>query len=78
MNYPISVFLDTNVFDGCKYHLDDNSILIMLGKLVEKDKVNLYISNIVLREAEKHIKDATENSYKILKTAERESCFKFG
>ncbi|MFT9495045.1 PIN domain-containing protein [Anaerosolibacter sp.] len=72
LNYPISVFLDTNIFDSCKYHLDDNSILKVLQKFAKNDKVRLYISNIVLREAEKHIKDATDSAYKVLKSAEKE------
>jgi len=72
LNYPLSVFVDTNIFDSCKYNLGDNSVLNVLQKFVKNDKVNLYISNIVLREAEKHIKDATDNSYRVLKTAEKD------
>lgn len=72
MNYPISVFIDTNIFDSCKYHLGNNSVLQILGKLVEDNKVNLYISNIVLKEAEKHIRNAIENTYRVLKATEKD------
>ncbi|MBU3202745.1 PIN domain-containing protein [Clostridium algidicarnis] len=72
MNYPISVFLDTNIFDGCKYHFDDDSVLRILESFQKNGKVRIYISNIVLKEAEKHIEDAIDNIYKVLKSKEKE------
>lgn len=56
LKYPLSVFLDTNIFIGCRYDLHEEGLLIKLKNLVDHNKVRLYISNIVLREAERHIK----------------------
>lgn len=64
--YPIAVFIDANVFDECKYHLDGTSPLNILRKFADSKKVNLYTSNIVLGEARKHIKDNVISSYELL------------
>ncbi|WP_270659093.1 PIN domain-containing protein [Paraclostridium bifermentans] len=56
LKYPLSVFLDTNIFIGCRYDLHEDSVLIKLKNLVDHNKVIVYISNVVLRETEKHIK----------------------
>lgn len=56
IKYPLSVFLDTNVFIGSRYDLNEESLLSKLKKLVNNKKVIIYTSNIVLRETERHIK----------------------
>lgn len=56
LNYPLSVFLDTNIYISCRYDLSQKGVLFLLKNLVEQDKVKLYISNIVVKEIEKHIK----------------------
>ena len=60
-NYPINVTIDTNVFDATKYNLGDNSNLRLLVKYVQERKINLVLSDIVIREVKKHIKDQIEN-----------------
>lgn len=65
--YPMSVFIDTNIFDECKYHLEDTSVLKILRKFADDKKICLYTSNIVLGEVEKHIKDNVSSTYDVLK-----------
>ena len=55
LSYPISVFLDTNIFVGAKYDFSPNGVLNTLLKQIKEGKINLYISNIVHSEVEKHI-----------------------
>lgn len=71
-NYPLSVFLDTNIFIECRYDLNENGILLNLKKLVNRNKVKIYISNIVVRETEKHIKSDISNAINELKKARKE------
>ncbi len=33
LDYPLSVFVDTNIFLACKYDLDDESVLKLLGEI---------------------------------------------
>lgn len=66
LNYPIAVFIDTNIFDECKYHLEGTSPLNILRKFAANEKVNLYTSNIVLGEARKHIIDNVISAYDLL------------
>lgn len=53
--YPINVTLDTNIFDAAKYDFEENSTLQLLAKYVRSGKVKVVLSNIVVKEAEKHI-----------------------
>ena len=73
LNYPLSVFIDTNIFVGCKYDLSDESVLKILEKFSKNQKVNLHISNVVLREIEKHIKDDIDNVFNSFKSAKKEA-----
>lgn len=72
LKYPLSVFLDTNIFIGCRYDLKENSLLLRLKNLVNRNKVRLYISNIVVRETERHIKLDISNAINELKKARKE------
>jgi predicted nucleic acid-binding protein len=71
-NYPLSVFLDTNIYIGCKYDLGADSVLQLLKKLIDTQKVKLYISNIVIREVEKHIREDVSASVNMFKSARKE------
>ncbi|MBY6897113.1 PIN domain-containing protein [Clostridium botulinum] len=71
LKYPLSVFLDTNIFIGCRYDLDEKGLLLKLKNLVNHNKVRLYISNIVLRETERHIKLDISNAINELKKARK-------
>lgn len=53
--YPINVTIDTNIFDAAKYDFSENSTLQLLVKYVQKGKVKIVLSNIVVKESEKHI-----------------------
>ncbi|EOU1118873.1 PIN domain-containing protein [Clostridium perfringens] len=72
LNYPLPVFLDTNIFIGCRYDLKEGELLSKLKKLVDDKKIKLYISNIVLRETERHIKLDITNAVNELKKARKE------
>lgn len=53
--YPIAVTIDTNIFDSTKYDLSENSTLQLLRKYVNDGKIKVVLSNIVVREAKKHL-----------------------
>lgn len=53
----IEVFIDTNIFKGCKYDLSDDSVLKILERYVNNGRVKVYTSNIVVKEVEKHIQE---------------------
>lgn len=72
LKYPLSVFLDTNIFIGCKYDLDEKSVLHILKSLVDHNKVRLYISNIVVRETKRHIKLDISSAISEFKKARKE------
>lgn len=56
LQYPLSVFIDTNIFISGKYNFNGNGYFSILKKLVRDGKIKLYIDNIVKQEVEKHIK----------------------
>lgn len=56
LDYPINVTIDTNTFYACKYDLSKDSTLQILANYVRDGKVKVYLSNIVLKEAEVHLK----------------------
>ena len=61
LKYPIPVTIDTNVFDAAKYDFSENSTLSLLINYVQKGKIKIVLSDIVIREAKKHIcKQASE------------------
>lgn len=51
LRYPLSVTLDTNIFDAAKYDFDQNSVLSLLIEYVEKGKIQIVLSDIVIQEA---------------------------
>ena len=55
LKYPIHVTIDTNVFDAAKYDFSENSTLSLLINYVQKGKIKIVLSDIVIREAKKHI-----------------------
>lgn len=62
MKYPLNVTIDSNVFDANKYDLSEGSPLSHLISYVEKQKIKVIMSNIVVDEISKHIQD---NAYEI-------------
>lgn len=75
MNYPISIFLDSNIFIACKYNISENSQLGILRRYIQAGKIKLFLNNIVKREVEVHIDKDTENAVeyfeKALKSAKK-------
>jgi len=69
LNYPISIFLDTNIFISQKYDFSDtkNSDFNNLVKMVNDGKIKLYISQIVEHEVKKHIKEDIFEIFKEVK-----------
>lgn len=55
LKYPINVTIDTNVLDAAKYDLSENSTLSLLSRYVQKGKIKVVLSDIVIRESKKHI-----------------------
>lgn len=48
--------MDTNIFKSCRYDFGSSSVLELLKNLADQGKVKLFVSDIVVRETEKHIK----------------------
>lgn len=59
LKYPLAVTIDTNIFDATKYDFSESSPLKLLEKYVQKGKVKVVLSNIVVKEAKKHMAKQT-------------------
>ena len=57
LQYPIPVFLDSNIFIAAKYDFSSAGIFNVLLNLVKANKIKLYISSVVEGEVKKHIND---------------------
>lgn len=55
IKYPIYVTIDTNILDAANFDFSEKSTLQLLVNYVKKGKVKVVLSNIVVKEAEKHI-----------------------
>ena len=55
IKYPIYVTVDTNILDAANFDFNEKSTLQLLVNYVKKGKVKVVLSNIVVKEAEKHI-----------------------
>ncbi len=53
--YPLSVTIDTNIFDAAKYDLSDGSTIRLLENYVKDGTLKVVLSNIVVRESKKHL-----------------------
>lgn len=62
IKYPLYVTIDTNIFDSTGYDLGQNGTLGHLYSYVQSGKIKIVLSNIVIREAQNHIK---ERAYEI-------------
>ncbi|HBL07084.1 MAG TPA: hypothetical protein DDZ33_09215 [Clostridium sp.] len=72
LKYPISVFVDTNIFINAKYDFSSKGSFNILTKYVNEDKIKLFISNIVESEVKKHINEDASKFYNIFKNARKE------
>ena len=55
IKYPLYVTLDTNIFVANKFDFSKDSTLGLLVKYVKANKIKIVLSNIVIKEVEKHI-----------------------
>lgn len=55
IKYPLFVTIDTNIFISNKYDFTSTGTLGLLANFVKTGKVKVVLSNIVIREVEKHI-----------------------
>lgn len=62
IRYPLYVTIDTNIFDSTGYDLGQDGTLGHLYSYVQSGKIKIVLSNIVIREAQNHIK---EKAYEI-------------
>lgn len=53
--YPITITIDTNIFDATKYDLTEDSTLRLLQRYVKDEKIKVVLSDIVLREVNAHL-----------------------
>lgn len=54
---PLWVTIDTNIFESTKYDFSENSPLTLLSNYVKKGRIKVALSDIVIREAKKHISE---------------------
>lgn len=77
LKYPISIFLDTNIFIEAKYDFSSNGIFSTLIKYIKNGKIILYISDIVVNEVKKHINEDVVSLSNIYKDARKNALKKF-
>lgn len=61
IRYPLNVTIDTNVFEANKFDFGTDGTMSLLIKNVQNGKIKLILSDIVIREVEKHIYRHVEN-----------------
>lgn len=61
IKYPLNVTIDTNIFEANKFDFGTDSTLSLLVKNVQNGKIKLVLSDIVIKEVEKHIYRRVEN-----------------
>lgn len=61
IKYPLNVTIDTNIFEANKFDFGTDSTMSLLVKNVQNGKIKLILSNIVIREVEKHICGCVDN-----------------
>lgn len=61
IKYPLNVTIDSNIFDANKYDFAVDGTLHHLISYVEKNKIKIILSNIVVREISKHIQNNAFN-----------------
>ena len=63
INFPLAVTLDTNIFHAAKYDFSERSDLSLLVEYVEKGRIKLFLSDIVVQEAKRHIIQQVDDAY---------------
>ncbi|MGF3073267.1 PIN domain-containing protein [Facklamia sp. P13069] len=57
LEFPLNVFVDTQIFESQSFDISDKSRLGLLKKQVKKGAINFLTSEIIVGEANKHIKE---------------------
>lgn len=73
IKYPIYVTIDTNILDAANFDFDEKSTLQLLVNYVKKGKVKVVLSNIVVKEAEKHIAERGANVCSLMRKLRAEA-----
>lgn len=60
MEFPIDVFVDTQIYENQSFDISEKGRLELLKKQVKKGAIKLLTSEIVVQEVRKHIKDNIE------------------
>lgn len=71
IEYPISVFLDTNIFKKSKYNFGDTGPMNLLRNYVSSNKVSLYTSNIALNEVKSNLEKDVVESVRMINQSKR-------
>lgn len=73
IKYPIYVTLDTNILDAANFDFNEKSTLQLLVNYVRKGKVKVVLSNIVVKEAEKHISKRGAALYSLMRNLRKDA-----
>lgn len=73
IKYPLYVTLDTNILEANHYNFSDKSTLGLLKKYVKARKIKVVLSDIVIREAEKHIESYCIKTRQLFKKAGKDA-----
>ncbi|MGF3115066.1 PIN domain-containing protein [Facklamia sp. P13064] len=65
LEFPLNVFVDTQIFESQSFDISDKSRLGLLKKQVKKGAINFLTSEIIVGEANKHIKENVEKNNEI-------------
>lgn len=60
LRYPLNVTIDTNIFEANHFDFGTGSTMSVLAKHIQNGKVKLVLSDIVIREVEKHISNRVD------------------
>lgn len=60
LRYPLNVTIDTNIFEANHFDFGTGSTMSVLAKQIQNGKVKLVLSDIVIREVEKHISNRVD------------------
>lgn len=72
IKYPLNVTIDSNIFDENNYDLGEDSILSHLINYVKKGKIKVFMSNIVINEISRHIKNRAYEIRAIINNSRKE------
>lgn len=71
MNHPLLVTIDTNIFEAAKFDFGKESTLRQIGKHVKDKRIKVFLSDIVIKEVESHIREKVKEAHKELTSASK-------